>query len=179
MPPVVRDICTRGVTVPAHVALALGVLALGVLLCSPAPGRAQSSRAVVRTFHVTRTPRPPVIDGKLTDEVWSTAEVLSQFTQQDPDEGQPATERTEIRLLYDDQALYVGAHMFDREATRVSRRLATRDSDGDADRVTIYLDPMHDHLTGAMFQVTAANVQTDGVLYNDTWNDMSWDAVWQ
>src|SRR5262245_61694233 len=106
MPPAVRDICTRGVTV-----LALGVLALGVLLCCPAPGRAQSSRAV-RTFHVTRTPHPPVIDGRLTDEVWSKAEVLSQFTQQDPDEGQPATEQTEIRLLYDDQALYVGAHMF-------------------------------------------------------------------
>src|SRR5262245_12036308 len=123
MPPALGDICTRGVT----------VLALGVLLGCPASGTAQPSRAV-RTFHVTRTPRPPVIDGRLTDEVWSTAEVLSQFTQQDPAEGQPATERTEIRLLYDDQALYVGAHMFDREGTRVSRRLATRDSDGDADR---------------------------------------------
>jgi hypothetical protein len=152
------------------------VLALGLGALSLAVAQAQKPR---REFHVSRTAHPPVIDGKLTDEVWSAAEVLTEFTQQDPDEGQPATERTEIRLLYDDQALYVGAHLFDHEAARVSRRLATRDSDGDADRIVVYLDPMHDRLTGAMFQVTASNVQTDGVLYNDTWNDWSWDAVWQ
>ena len=168
MPPAYREICTRGVT----------LLAAGLLLGWPASGAAQPARTV-RTFQVTRAARPPVIDGKLTDEVWSSAEVLKEFTQQDPDEGKPATEQTEIRLIYDDSALYVGAHLFDRDATRVSRRLATRDGDADADRLTIYLDAMHDHLTGAMFQVTASNVQSDGVLYNDTWNDMSWDAVWQ
>ena len=104
---------------------------------------------------------------------------MSDFTQVDPDEGKPATERTEVKVLYDDAALYVGARLFDGDAARVSRRLSTRDSDGDADRLTIYLDPMHDHVTGAMFRVTAANVQTDGVIHNDTWTDWSWDAVWQ
>ena len=126
-----------------------------------------------------RTSRPPVIDGKLIDEAWAAADVMADFTQIDPDEGKAATERTEVRVLYDDVALYVGAHLFDGDAARVSRRLSTRDSDGDADRMTVYLDPMHDHATGAMFRVTAANVQTDGVIYNDTWTDWSWDAVWQ
>jgi hypothetical protein len=134
--------------------------------------------AVTREFSATRTTRPPVVDGRLGDEAWSRAQVLSDFIQQDPDEG-PATERTEVRILYDDTALYVGARLFDREPAQVGRRLSTRDGDGDVDRLTLYLDPMHDHLTGAMFRVSAANVQTDAVLFNDSWDDWSWDAVWQ
>jgi len=159
--------------------LVAAAVALGLITVSSATGRAQSPPPSTRQFRVTRAPRPPVIDGRLTDEVWAAAEVLSDFTQVDPDEGQPATERTEIRILYDDTALYVGARLFDRQATKISRRLATRDADGDADRIVVYLDPMHDRRTGAMFQVTASNVQSDGVLYNDTWTDTSWDAVWQ
>src|SRR4029453_12494734 len=98
--------------------------------------------AQTREFRATRVPRPPVIDGRLNDEVWTQAQVLSEFTQQDPDEGQPATERTEIRILYDDNALYFGARLFDHEPALVGRRLATRDGDGEADRITFYLDPM-------------------------------------
>jgi hypothetical protein len=111
--------------------------------------------------------------------VWSQALVMSDFTQIDPDEGQPATERTEVRVLYDDRALYVGVRLFDRDAAQIARRLTTRDGDAsDADRITLYLDPMHDHLTGVMFRVSASNVQTDAVLFNDTWDDWSWNAVW-
>lgn len=108
------------------------------------------------------------------------AQVLTDFTQEDPDEGKPATERTEVRVLYDDAALYIGAQLFDREAKLIARRLLTRDGDaGDADRLTLFLDPMHDHLTGVMFRVSASNVQTDAVLFNDTWDDWSWNAVWE
>jgi Carbohydrate family 9 binding domain-like len=138
-----------------------------------------ATAATTREFQATRTPRPPVIDGRLNDEMWTQAQVLSDFTQQDPDEGMPATERTEVRILYDDNALYFGARLFDHEAAQIGRRLSTRDGDGDADRITLYLDSMHDHLTGAMFRVSAANVQTDAVLFNDTWDDWSWNAVWQ
>ena len=153
-------------------------LALAWLGGLPTIARGQAANPR-REFHVTRTPRPPVIDGHLTEEAWAAADVLSEFTQVDPDEGKPATERTEIRLLYDDAALYVGARLFDRDAPRISRRLSTRDGDADADRLTIYLDPMHDRLTGVMFQVrprtsrpTASSTTTPGM----TW---SWDAVWQ
>jgi hypothetical protein len=135
--------------------------------------------ATTREFRASRTMRPPVIDGRLNDEAWSQAEVLSEFTQQDPDEGQPATERTEVRILYDDTAIYVAAHLFDREPAQIGRRLSTRDGEGDADWIMLYLDPMHDHLTGVRFRVTAANVQEDAVLFNDTWDDSSWNAVWE
>jgi len=142
--------------------------------------RAQPPSGPTREFRASRAARPPVIDGHLTDEVWSGAQVMSDFTQIEPDEGQPASERTEARVLYDDRALYVAVRLFDREAAQIGRRLSTRDDDdSDADRITLYLDPMHDHLTGVMFRVSAANVQSDAVLFNDTWDDWSWNAVWQ
>jgi hypothetical protein len=151
-------------------------------LATAAPVRAQGSpnqARPVRDFRASRTATPPAIDGQLNDEVWAHAQVLSDFTQQDPDEGKPATEQTEVRVLYDDSAIYIGARLFDREPDLIGRRLSTRDGDGDADRITLYLDPMHDHLTGVMFRVSASNVQTDAVLFNDTWDDWSWNAVWQ
>ena len=152
------------------------VCALGV--ASPALAQAQG-QVSTREFRASRTATPPVIDGQLSDEGWSHAQVMSGFTQIDPEEGQPATERTEVRVLYDDRALYVGVRLFDRDAALIGRRLTTRDGNaGDADRITLYLDPMHDHLTGVMFRVSASNVQTDAVLFNDTWDDWSWNAVW-
>src|SRR5258708_35145426 len=58
--------------------------------------------------------------------------------------------------------------------------MSTRDAgSADADIISIFLDPMRDRLTGAIFPVSAANVQQDSILYNDTWTDGSWDAVWQ
>jgi hypothetical protein len=75
--------------------------------------------------------------------------------------------------------LYVAARLFDADARSVVRRLSNRDADADADLLSIYVDPLHDHLTGAVFRVSAANVQQDAVLYNDTWTDDSWDAVWE
>jgi hypothetical protein len=131
-----------------------------------------------REFRASRTAKPPTIDGQLNDEAWTQTEVISGFTQLDPDEGKPATEQTDIRIVYDDRALYVAARLFDRDAARIVRRLTTRDGDADADRLTLFLDPMHDHLTGVMFRVSASNVQTDAVLFNDTWDDWSWNAVW-
>ncbi len=126
-----------------------------------------------------RTPSPPVIDGRLSEEAWALAPAAADFTQRDPDEGLPATERTEVRVLYDDTAVYVGARMFDGEPQRIDRRLSPRDSDPDADRLTVYLDPMRDRLTGAIFRVSASNVQQDAVLHNDSWWDTTWDGVWQ
>jgi hypothetical protein len=136
-------------------------------------------RPVPRVIRAVRASTPPVIDGRLTEEAWATAPVADAFTQRDPDEGRPATEKTEVRILFDDTAVYVGARMFDGTPAQITRRLSSRDSDADADRLTIYLDPMRDKLTGAIFRVSAANVQQDAALYNDSWWDGTWDAVWQ
>ena len=155
----------------------LGIL-VGILGVSGMAAAAPQAAAPPE-LRAVRTAKPPVIDGRLSDECWTLATAASDFTQLDPEEGQPATEQTEIRFAFDDDALYVAVRMFDREPQRIVKRLSTRDSDADADRVTLFLDPMHDRLTGAVFRVSAANVQKDSILYNDSWQDTSWDAVWQ
>ena len=153
------------------------VLALG-LLGGSAAAQVQATAASTVPVRAARVPQPPVIDGKLTDESWRLVEPASGFTQRDPDEGEPATERTEIRFLYDDDSLYIAARLWDSEPAQISRRLSRRDNSADADLISVYLDPMHDRLTGAVFRVSASNVQQDSILYNDSWQDGSWDAVW-
>jgi hypothetical protein len=155
---------------------------LATTVCVPcAPAAAQNLPGTPPPLiHAARAVIPPVIDGRLIDEAWNTAEPATTFTQRDPDEGRAATERTEIRFLFDDEALYVAAHMFDSEPALITHRMSTRDAgSADADIISIFLDAMHDRVTGAIFRVSAANVQQDSILYNDTWTDGSWDAVWQ
>ncbi|OFW29218.1 MAG: hypothetical protein A3G76_11375 [Acidobacteria bacterium RIFCSPLOWO2_12_FULL_65_11] len=143
---------------------------------SQGPVRAEHAHA---TLQAMRAPLPPVIDGRLSDEVWSLARPAASFTQRDPDEGKPASERTEVRVLYDDDALYVCARLFDSQPALISRRLSKRDDSSDADQVTIYLDPLLDHLTGVSLRVSASGVQRDSTISNDTFEDSTWDAVWQ
>jgi uncharacterized protein DUF5916/cellulose/xylan binding protein with CBM9 domain len=150
---------------------------LAALLAGAAVTHAQGL-APRKRVTALRTVEPPVIDGRLSEEAWSRAEPASEFTQRDPNEGLPATERTEIRVLYDNDALYIAARLFDSEPDLIGRRLASRDGDRDADRVIIYLDSMYDRLTGAAFGVSASNVQEDTIIFNDVFTDSSWDAVW-
>ena len=142
---------------------------------------APSPAAPVRQVTAARTPSKVVLDGRLDEAAWQQAQPATGFVQRDPDEGQAAREATEVRLLFDDEAIYVGARMLDREPSRIGRRLTRRDGDyeGVADAIAIALDPHHDHLTGAMFTVTAAGTLGDAVLYNDEGDDNSWDAVWE
>jgi hypothetical protein len=140
-----------------------------------ASARPESARATLRPVRVLEA---PVIDGRLSDEMWRDAPAADHFTQRDPNEGEAATERTEIRVLFDDDAIYVGARLFDAEPSGISKRVTARDEHPDADYVTILLDPRHDHRTGVAFTVTAAGSQSDSVISNDTFQDSSWNAVW-
>jgi hypothetical protein len=138
-----------------------------------------STHASVPVVQAVRSNVTIVIDGRLDDEVWLRAPAATTFTQRDPDEGKPATERTELRLAYDDAALYVGVRLLDSDPSRIVRQLSRRDQEAEADGFWLYLDPHHDHLTGAVFSVSAAGVQGDAAIYNDSWQDSSWDAVWE
>src|SRR4051794_13128007 len=90
----------------------VNIVLLLTVPCSAA--RAQEApRTPTVDIRAARAVRPPVIDGKLNDEAWAAASPVSGFTQRDPDEGKPATEDTEIRILYDDTALYIGARLLD------------------------------------------------------------------
>ena len=119
------------------------------------------------------------IDGRLVEEAWLRADVLRGFTQREPNEGQPESERTEVRVAYDNDAIYIGARMFDREPARIVRRLTRRDTSANADRIVIVLDPHHDHRTGVLLEVSAAGSRRDASLFDDTREDSSWDGVWE
>ena len=142
-------------------------------------GEQDGKHSAVRTVQVVRTSSSVTVDGRLDDEVWLSAPAATNFIQRDPDEGKPATEQTDLRLAYDEAALYVGVRLHDRDPARISRHLSRRDQQAEADSFSLLLDPHHDHLTGAIFRVTAAGVQADAVLFNDSWDDDSWDAVWE
>ena len=131
------------------------------------------------SVEVARTPAPIHVDGRLDDEAWAFLQPFIDFVQRDPDEGMPATERTELLLAYDDEALYVGARLHDSEPELIEARLSRRDDHSESDRFAIYLDPRGDRRTGVRFEVTAAGVQRDEIIFNDTWTDRSWDALWE
>jgi Domain of unknown function (DUF5916)/Carbohydrate family 9 binding domain-like len=141
-------------------------------------GQQPSTHGTVPVVQTIRATTPIVVDGQLNDEVWLRTPAATEFIQREPDEGKPATEATELRIAYDETALYVAARLKDREPARIARQLARRDQDAEADSFTVVLDPHHDHLTGASFAVTAAGVQLDATIFNDTSQDSSWDAVW-
>jgi hypothetical protein len=133
---------------------------------------------VASPLRARRAEIPPTIDGRLNDASWQAAEFATNFHQVEPNEGEAATERTEVRVLYDNAALYVGVRLYDSEPNKIVARLSRRDDDPDADRFTFYVDALHDRLTGAAFEVSAAGAQRDAVISNDTNRDSSWDAVW-
>jgi hypothetical protein len=118
------------------------------------------------------------IDGHMTEAEWDDARVFSGFTQQEPVEGIPAEQDTEVRVLFGEDAIWVFARMWDPTPERIDRRLTRRDSHGTFDQFSVHLDPNLDGLTGYRFAVSAANVQSDSYFYDDTRMDFAWDAVW-
>lgn len=128
----------------------------------------------------TRTPEAPKIDGYLSEHTWRLAEPATDFFQQNPEEGKPASEPTEIFVLYDDEALYFGCVMEDSEPTKIVARRTRRDSEVEADYISVRIDSFHDHQTAFEFTVNASGAKTDILIYNDKKDeDASWDVVWE
>ncbi|HYI08414.1 MAG TPA: DUF5916 domain-containing protein [Thermoanaerobaculia bacterium] len=127
-------------------------------------------------LRAVRVSAGPAIDGDLSDAAWQAAPEFTDFTQHDPDDGQPATLPTSVRIVYDDEAIYFGAKMTDTHPP--TALLVRRDSFVPADFLSINLDPQLDRLSGNAFTITPAGVQIDSVIYNDIAEDGSWDGVW-
>ncbi len=157
-------------------ALAL-YLALSALLPSgPTDSAKGTSASMVRAVRITGTIS---LDGILSETAWTTAQPVTSFTQREPVEGANATERTEVHILYDDDALYVGARLFDSRPDSVRAQLARRDRIASSDRFIVFLDCYHDRRTGFFFGINAAGTLYDGTLYNDDWDSDTWDGVWE
>src|SRR6185503_16203861 len=89
---------------------------------APIPTSVPRIRASVTSEHIH-------LDGRLDEDAWSKAESVDRFTQRDPEEGKPVSERTEVKILLGDDALYVGARLYDKDPSKIRRRLVRRDED--------------------------------------------------
>ncbi|MDQ3674870.1 MAG: carbohydrate binding family 9 domain-containing protein, partial [Gemmatimonadota bacterium] len=120
-----------------------------------------------------------LIDGRLDEAAWQAAAPVTEFRQNDPNEGQPSSERTEARILIDDAAIYVGMRLYDREPQKIQSQLARRDEDIDGDVVAVIFDSYHDHLSGFLFRLSPAGARRDATVRTNGRDDNNWDAVWE
>jgi len=150
-----------------HPQWSLGSLGLALgLVIAPAPATAESkpaARPTLRALRLEREAERPRIDGRVDEAVWAGAEPASGFVQQQPDEGQPSSERTEVRVLYDTRALYLGIVCFDSQPDRIVVTQGRRDADlANTDSVQIVLDTFDDDQNAFLFGTNPLGIEHDG-----------------
>ena len=120
------------------------------------------------------------IDGNLDEVAWQAAEVLTDFRQQEPTEGEAASEKTEIRVLFDDKNIYFAIRAFDSEPSKINAREFVRDASfSNDDKVEILLDTFHDKRNAFRFAVNPFGTQQDALITDEGRDvNLSWDAAW-
>ena len=132
-----------------------------------------------KSAKAVRTPSPIHVDGVLDEPEWQLTQPVSDFKQLRPIEAAEPSEKTEIRILYDDNAVYFGCTMHDSDPDGIVARLARRDDEVEADNISVRFDTFHDHQTNYEFTLNAAGVKTDILQYDDgRREDLAWDVVW-
>jgi len=158
---------------------AAAMLGSGAFAAQPAPQPSlDSMNYSVKAVRIDPT-EAPKIDGDLSDPVWAKAAVLDDFRQVEPDTGQPASERTVLKILYDESNLYFGVYLYDDEPDKIQVRSMTRDGPVFAeDQFRIILDPNMTRRNGYSFEVGPAGGREDALIQNNT-NDLGrWNTIW-
>lgn len=119
------------------------------------------------------------VDGRLDEPVWSQIKPITEFVQTSPDEGKPATEKTEAFLFYDSENIYFGFKCYDSEPRKIVARYDTHDARTNSDSVNILLDPYGDRRTAYFFSINARGVQFDALMKEGQSLDATWDGIWQ
>jgi hypothetical protein len=139
-----------------------------------------------KTSSAVKATSVPRIDGDLDDAAWQSVPLATDFIQNFPNPGSPASVRTEAKIIYDDNAIYIAAYLYDDPAL-IRRQLTSRDGEQrqNVDYFSVFLDTYNDQQNGFQFLVTTANVQSDAKLGGNggggfgEYGDKTWDAVWQ
>lgn len=135
-------------------------------------------------YHTVRATRidadqAPVIDGDLSDPAWANSAVIDELRQRGPNPGAPATERTVVRILYDEDNLYLGFYAYDENPDQVIARAMARDGEMfTSDSIRISLDPGMTRRNGYIFQVAASGGRRDGLMQNNQDNLFEWNTIW-
>ncbi len=148
---------------------------LGIAILLSLPSYSIISRKILQ---VKRTGDIPIIDGLLNDKAWQIATVASNFVQVDPYNGAPASQKSEIKFIYDNEAIYIGAMLYDTAPDSIMSELSKRDELGVSDNFGIHIDPFNDAKTTYGFFVNPAGVQLDTKIPQNGHDDKNWDAVW-
>jgi len=170
--------------------LFLSALCCSLVLAQTEVDQQQKSRQrgvqeELRTVHASRVDHAPAMDGTLNDPLWQQATPISNFLQREPYEGQPPTERTEVRVLYTKRAVYFGITCFDSDPKKIVatelRRDATQHLD---DYFEIVIDSAHDRRNAYVFQINPLGTQRDALITEEQESDTEddgdsgWDGVW-
>ena len=139
-----------------------------------------------RTIVAVKATQPVKIDASLDEQAWQLAPIANDFVQYFPTYGIPSVVRSEVKILYDDDAVYIGAYLFDDPAL-IRKQLTSRDGEQqqDVDHFGVFFDTYNDQQNGFQFLVTSANVQTDARISGGgnfgfgNYGDKTWDAVWE
>jgi hypothetical protein len=158
----------------------LGLLVPAALAAQPAAvySRDGDGRVVVRA---TRIETPVRVDGRLDDEVYGRVEAITQFVQQDPQEGAPISEKTEAWILYDDHNIYFSCRCWDTHPERIVANDMRRDSPNlrNNDNFAVELDTFHDRRNGFLFYVTPLGGLFDGLTTDERANNSDWNTIWE
>ncbi len=159
----------------AHMFAALLAFAL-VMVAGVA--RAADGPEVARSLHAVRVTTPPVLDGRLSEPAWKDAPAAQGFTQKTPSSGAAPSEATAARVLYDDDAVYVGIEC-SQASSPIALRLTRRDRNVESDWVAVSLDTRSDGKSALEFLVNASGVLVDGARTNDVDYSADWDDNWE
>ena len=131
-----------------------------------------------RTLHITRVDKGPTVDGDLTDSVWDTAPDGGRLHQVVPTPGGEPSERTEFRVLYDANALYIAVWCYERDTDQIVARAMERDDLLEDDKVTFVFDTFRDRRNAVLFAVNPNGARTDGLITDNVNLDTNWDGIW-
>jgi hypothetical protein len=171
-----------------RIALPILVVLACLLAAAESAVRAQGSEPVrVPALHgsrpvsaASRVTAAPAIDGTLDERVWQDAVPLTDFTQAEPFEGAPASQATEVRILYDNDAIYVGVVCHDSDPSLIVTTDTRRDASlGNMDSFQMIFDTFHDRQNGFVFGTNPAGVQYDAQVRDQGDQTSSWDGSWE
>lgn len=133
-----------------------------------------------KTINSQRVENPPKIDGILDDNAWQGIDVAKDFVMYDPGDGtkEPENKKTTVKIVYDDQAIYFGATMYDDKPEDIAMQFGSRDVFGQSDFFIISINPNNDGQNDTVFAVMSTGMQADSKV-TDKGDDFSWNAVWE
>jgi hypothetical protein len=154
------------------------------LLCALSAATAAAQETVPeggreKALRIVRTAKAPVIDGKLDEAEWATAAQIDDLHEIQPTEYAPASERTIVYVMYDSEALYIGARLLDRNPSEITARIGRQGEQvfGD-DWFSVMLDPYHDRRSGYRFQTNPNGLREEALYKNIADEQWEWQGIW-